>query len=161
MSSERLRIEDLAIDLITGNGIRSMVRDVYLVLKVAQPLSLVGETGCGKTLIAQAILGLLAPDMRAKGRIEYRGQNLLGLSRSEMRRLWGRNIFLFPQEPILALTPTMRAFSQVREVFAWIRRHDGRDSSKRTRSAFIRAGLTSLSDWRKYPCQLSGGMRQR
>ncbi len=161
MSAKRLKIEDLAIDLISRNGAGNMVRDVNLVLEPAQPLTLIGETGCGKTLIAQAVLGLLPPEMRARGRIEYRGLNLLDLSRSEMRRLWGRDIFLFPQEPTLALNPTMRAFAQVREVFDWIRGRNGRDSSKSSALALELAGLTARSDWRKYPCQLSGGMRQR
>lgn len=156
-----LHIERLSIDVASPTSGRRLVSEVSLSLPAGQALALVGETGCGKSLVAQAVLGLLPIEMSVAGRILYRGHELTGMSPAALKRLWGRDIFLFPQEPTLALNPTMRALRQVAEVFRWIRGRGGKESATETVSVMDSVGLDARSDGRKYPCQLSGGMRQR
>jgi peptide/nickel transport system ATP-binding protein len=78
-----------------------------------------------------------------------------------MRRLWGRELFLFPQEPGVYLNPLRRSNRQVDEVFRWIRKLGRSGSRTRGRELLNRAGLSAVRDGRKYPWQLSGGMNQR
>ena len=160
MTEALLRIESLSIDLLSDGQSSEMVKEVTLSLDSGHSLCLVGETGCGKTLIAQAVLRLLSSELRPRGRILYRGRDLLKLETKEHRRLWGKNVFLFPQEPLLALNPTLRALSHVTEVFSWVRRQNGTAFRHATRT-LERAGLPPAQMATLYPCQLSGGMRQR
>ncbi len=151
----------LAVDLFSNGRRSEMVKDVSLSLHAGKPLCLVGETGCGKTLIAQALLGLLPTELKPRGRILYRGVDLLALSAKEHRRLWGKNLFLFPQEPLLALNPTLKGLSHVAEVFSWVRTPNGVPASRQASNVMQKAGLPAAHTAPRYPCQLSGGMRQR
>lgn len=155
-----LRIESLSINLFSAGQPSEMLREVTLLLHAGRPLCLVGETGCGKTLIAQAVLRLLPPELKPRGRILYRGRDLLKLPADEHRHLWGKNLFLFPQEPLLALNPTLRALSHVAEVFSWVRAKNG-SAPRRARQIMEKTGLPPRHVASLYPCQLSGGMRQR
>ncbi len=156
-----LAIQDLNILLNRRDQGQLLVTDVCLLVEAGIPLSLVGETGCGKSLVAQTVLGLLPPELSASGRIVHRGLGLQEADSQALRRFWGRSLFLFPQEPALALNPTMRALSHVKEVFDWVRCSDGVSSLANTASLMRAVGLSSEGDGWKYPCQLSGGMRQR
>lgn len=115
-----LTIKNLEITLPDSDSRHPMVHGVNLSLSPTRPLTLMGETGCGKSLIAQAIFDLLPREMEAKGEIRYDNRNLLALSGRKMRRLWGREIFLFPQEPGSALNPLRRSRSQLTEIFRWV-----------------------------------------
>ncbi len=115
-----LTIKDLEISITNSDSHQPMVHGVNLTLSPNRPLTLMGETGCGKSLIAQAIFDLLPREMEAKGKIYYDNRNLLTLSGRKMHRLWGREIFLFPQEPGSALNPLRRSRSQVTEIFKWV-----------------------------------------
>lgn len=161
MSRAALAIEQLSINLASPGGSKVMVRDVNLELPPGQALTLVGETGCGKSLVAQAVIGLLPEEMTTTGKIFYHGSELQDLTPTELKRLWGRNIFLFPQEPIFALNPTMRALGQTAEVFRWVVKRNGKKPIEAARRMLEKTGLNPQTDGRKYPCQLSGGMNQR
>lgn len=156
-----LEIQALTIELVSGRVRRKLVNRVDLVLRPARPLCLIGETGCGKTLIAQAMLGLLPAEMSVTGMIRYRGENLLDLKPKQMRRLWGGDLFLFPQEPGRYLNPLRRSRHQVAEVFRWVWGRNGAQSRALGRALLGRVGLSPKEDGRKYPWQLSGGMNQR
>ena len=99
MKQAILKIKQMDIWISDVEGERAMVRDVTLTISPGKPLTLIGETGCGKTLVAQALLGLLPKEMTARGQITYKGIDLLNMPRDQRNRLWGREIFLFPQEP--------------------------------------------------------------
>jgi peptide/nickel transport system ATP-binding protein len=124
-------------------------------------LTLIGETGSGKSLIAHAVLGLLPPEMRVSGRIIYQGRNLLALPHKRRRRLWGRELFLFPQEPASALNPTMQALRQVSETYRWVLRHSPSESDCQALALLEKVGLDAGAVRRRFPFQLSGGMQQR
>ncbi len=167
-----LKVRNLQIAMDGKESDPPLVHQVSLNLTPGRPLTLMGESGCGKSLIAQAIFHLLPAPLFAEGEIYYGNRNLLACSQRTMRGLWGREIFLFPQEPGTALNPLRRSRSQVTEIFRWVRNgnsrngdnggilgpsSDGRDLWK---TYFKQVGL-SISDGKKYPWQLSGGMNQR
>ncbi len=167
-----LKVKNLQITMDGKENNPPLVNNVNLNLTPGRPLSLIGESGCGKSLIAQAIFHLLPAQLFAQGEIYYGNKNLLACSQTTMHGLWGREIFLFPQEPGTALNPLRRSCSQVTEIFRWVRNGTIRignnggsfslppDCGNLWKKYFKQVGL-SISDGRKYPWQLSGGMNQR
>jgi peptide/nickel transport system ATP-binding protein len=155
-----LQVRNLDIDWHAPHGTQAMVRQVGFSLETGSSLTIIGETGCGKTLVAQSILGLLPPKLKAKGQVVWDGRDLLKMEPRSLRMLWGREMFLFPQEPLEALNPCLRALSQVREVFKWVFSVNGDSPAKHARALMESLDLEPQSE-RLYPCQMSGGMRQR
>ncbi|WP_029010522.1 ABC transporter ATP-binding protein [Azospirillum halopraeferens] len=136
-----------------------LVHDVSFAVRPGVPLTLLGESGSGKSLVVQAIMGTLPAELAASGRIALDGRDLPGLPEAERRTLWGRRIALLPQEPWLALDPTMRVLGQVAEVYRHVRGRPAGDSRAEGRARL--AGLGLADAVHRYPFQLSGGMCQR
>jgi peptide/nickel transport system ATP-binding protein len=136
-----------------------LLQGASFTLLPGQPMVLLGETGSGKSLLAQAVMGNLPPTLRAEGRVVLEGQDLLPLSARQRRALWGRRVAMLPQEPWAALDPTMRAAAQVEEVDRLVHRRAAREARQATAARLARLGLTGAE--RRYPFQLSGGMNQR
>lgn len=136
-----------------------LVQGASFALAPGEPLVLLGETGSGKSLLAQAVMGTLPPGLRAEGRILLDGRDLLPLPPRERRALWGRRIAMLPQEPWAALDPTMRAEAQVAEVDRLVHRHGAAEARRRAAARLAHLGLQGAG--RRYPFQLSGGMNQR
>ena len=168
-----LKVKNLQITMDGKENNPPLVHNVNLNLTPGRPLSLMGESGCGKSLIAQTIFRLLPAQLSAEGEIYYGNRNLLACSQTTMHGLWGREIFLFPQEPGMALNPLRRSRSQVTEIFRWVRNgicKNGKnggvfgpsssDCGTLWKTYFKQVGL-SISDGNKYPWQLSGGISQR
>lgn len=149
-----LRAEDLEI---SGEGVS--IAPLSLRLAPGQRLTLLGETGSGKSLIAQAIMGTLPKGLTACGRLHIAGQEFDAGDNQRRRALWGRTLALLPQEPWHALDPTMHAVTQVAESY----RHVAGRSRRAASSAAWRdlAGLGLADAGHKLPCELSGGMAQR
>lgn len=134
--------------------------DARLHIGGGEIVGLAGESGCGKSSLALAIMGLLPPRTRLEGRVLFEGLNLRALSEKELRRVRGKRISMVWQEPKAALNPVLTCGRQVAEV---VRAHEGLSSTECMRRAarmLEMAGLPGRSA-RAYPHQLSGGQLQR
>jgi oligopeptide/dipeptide ABC transporter ATP-binding protein len=163
VSSTILEVRDLFVQYGDGQKPVKAVDGVSFALREGGILGLVGESGCGKTTAALAILGLLPHGGRlVGGEVRFAGRDLLALPPDEMRRLRGREISMIFQDPQTGLNPVLSVGRQVEEI---VTAHTG--ASKRemrgiVREALGRVGLRDpdrLVD--QYPYQLSGGMSQR
>ncbi|MBB3231357.1 ABC transporter ATP-binding protein [Halomonas stenophila] len=148
-----------AIDLGVRAGDDCLVAPCSFRLAAGENLTLLGETGAGKSLLAQAIMGTLPAGLEAHGEVRFDDRELLGLPPGERRKLWGRELVLLPQEPWHALDPLMRAGEQVRETYRFVAGDDANPARERTRRALARLGLDRAA--RRLPGELSGGMAQR
>lgn len=147
------------INLSVHTAKHSIVSDVSLALARGQPLTLLGESGSGKSLVAQAIMGNLPTGLHATGRVVFKGADLLAEAPVERRRRWGRSICLLPQEPWLALDPTMRVLPQVTEVHRYVKGKAVADSEIAAKENLSEVSLAFAEAL--YPFQISGGMGQR
>lgn len=128
-------------------------------LRPGRPLTLLGETGAGKSLVAQAILGALPAGLEAHGALWLGAERLDAMRRPARRALWGRRLALLPQEPWHALDPTMRAGRQVAEAARLVAGHPRAEAARAAAGALTSLGVAHAA--RLYPHQLSGGMAQR
>lgn len=140
-------------------GDKSLVRDVAFTLVRGMPVTLLGASGSGKSLVAHAIMGSLPAGLSAHGEVRLDGLDLLSESPGETRARWGRTIAILPQEPWLALDPTMRVGGQVEEVHRYLHGVGAADARSRSRADLAEVGLGGRTQ--AYPHQLSGGMCQR
>jgi peptide/nickel transport system ATP-binding protein len=113
--SALLELVDLTVEFATPQGWVTAVRDVSFRLAAGEVLGLVGESGSGKSVTALAILRLLPPQARIRGRIRFRGDDLLAMPEAEMRHIRGASISMIFQEPMTALNPVMRVGDQIAE----------------------------------------------
>ncbi|PKH26707.1 ABC transporter ATP-binding protein [Enterobacterales bacterium CwR94] len=141
-------------------GVAQHVAPISLTLHAGLPLTLIGETGSGKSLIAQALMGSLPPELRAEGTLQI-GEQKIDVARQplEHRALWGNTLSALPQEPWLALDPTMRSRQQVREGARYVRGLTPAQSDADAEQRLAEVGLAQHA--RAFPWQLSGGMAQR
>ena len=158
-----LQVIDLTVLLETRGGRVPVVRDVSFRIERGKTYALVGESGCGKSVTALALLRLLDPPLEVSaGAILLDGQNLLELRPAGLRAIRGRKIAMIFQEPMTALNPVLTVGDQVDEV---LRLHLGMTRKQaRTRSVelFREVGIPDPElRVREYPHRLSGGMRQR
>jgi peptide/nickel transport system ATP-binding protein len=156
-----LDIQDLNVRFPTSGGTVHASRDVSFGLEPGEMLGLVGESGCGKSVIGQAILRLLPPGARVSGRVVYDGREITALSEAAVHALRGRAISLIPQNPAGALDPVMSNGAQIAEVFTSLGT-SGSSARELSRRLLASVGLEPVDRIaRAYPHQLSGGMRQR
>ena len=161
-SSEFLTVKDLVVEYTSGGETVHAVNGVSFTLEKGKSLGLVGETGAGKTTIAKTILRIL-PDRAAKvkgGEIYLNGQNLLGVSEEQMRKVRGNEISMVFQDPMTALNPTMKVGSQITEVISHHNAISGEEAQKRAVQMLEMVGIPS-DRFNEYPHQFSGGMKQR
>lgn len=112
-SDALLAVEGLGIHV----GGKRLLRDIGFSLRPGEALTLVGESGAGKSLLAQAIMGNLPPALQATGQITLDGTTTRAQDAAARRALWGRKLALLPQEPSLALNPLARVAPQLAEVY--------------------------------------------
>lgn len=154
MSTCLLQATDLTI---RGEGVT--IAPFSCSLEPGSRLTLLGETGSGKSLIAQAIMGTLPQGLVAGGRLVIDGEDFDAADAGSRRTLWGRRLALLPQEPWHALDPTMRAVSQVAESHRHVAGRDRRAAQQAAWADLTELGLAAAGS--KLPGELSGGMAQR
>jgi len=157
-----LTLECVSVTFPGTLGPVAAVRDISFELKKGETLGLVGESGCGKSLTALAIMGLLPAEAGLAGTIRLKGQNLAGLPDVDYRKIRGARIAMVFQEPITALNPVMAIGGQIAEVLA-LHKGLGR-SAAMTRAVELLDAVHIPDPHRRagdYPHHLSGGMRQR
>jgi oligopeptide/dipeptide ABC transporter ATP-binding protein len=159
-----LEVRDLTVHYHTGGGGPvTAVRGVSLDVDAGEAVGLLGESGCGKTTLLLAILGLLPASARVvAGSIRFRDRELLAMSAAELRRVRGAEIGLVFQDPALALNPVRRVGAQVAEVVRAHRAQSGRRCREDALSMLAEVGLAEPARiYEAYPHELSGGQRQR
>jgi peptide/nickel transport system ATP-binding protein len=157
-----LEVRDLSVRFDTDEGTVHAVDRMSLELAPRQVLGIVGESGCGKSVTALSILGLLPKTATVTGSARFEGAELLGASRSRLRKIRGREISFVFQEPMTSLNPVLRIGNQIEEV---LREHMDLSRAGARQRAVELLDLVHIPDPHRrvseYPHQLSGGMRQR
>ncbi|MDR2109113.1 MAG: ABC transporter ATP-binding protein [Coriobacteriales bacterium] len=163
--SELLSVEHLSI------GIRSRprrpwllaVEDIRLRVRTGEIVGIVGESGCGKSLTALALMGLLPPGIEVvAGSISYAGQRLDRARPRELNQIRGKDIAIVFQDPMTSLNPLLRIGTQVAEPLLLHGWHDAAKVRERVLEILTKVGLPQPEELlRAYPHQLSGGMLQR
>lgn len=145
--------------LVVSAGSTRLLGPVSFAVSPGDTLVIMGETGAGKSLVAQAILGTLPGSLRAEGQIEVNGRRVDNMTQLERTVMWGRELATLPQEPWRALDPLMRSFRQVAESYRFVAGKAPADANRATQDAFASLGLAGAE--RRLPGALSGGMAQR
>jgi len=164
MAEPLLVVRDLETQFHTDRGVARAVDRVSFSLDAGRTLAVVGESGCGKSVTALSILGLVPqpPGRIAGGEIWLEGVNLLKLSERELRDLRGNRVSMIFQEPMTSLNPVLRVGDQISEVVRAHRKVSKGEARARAVEMLQLVGIpspeTRVSD---YPHQMSGGMRQR
>jgi peptide/nickel transport system ATP-binding protein len=156
-----LELVNLQLDIPMVGGTIRPLRGVDLCVASGETVAIVGESGCGKSLTALAIMGLLPHNARLSAkRIALSGQTLLGLSHRQWRAIRGRRIAMIFQDPMTAFDPCYRIGDQIAEI---LREHRPASATTARMAAMLgKVGIASPEErLRQYPHQLSGGLRQR
>ena len=157
-----LEVENLGIQLSTSRGPAQAVREVSFVLKRGETLGLVGESGCGKSITALALMGLLPESAGVSGSIKLDGNELVGVPDADYCKLRGNRISMIFQEPMTALNPMHTIGRQIAEP---LRRHKNFSAAQARKEAIALLDRVGLPDAAgrvdAYPHQFSGGQRQR
>ena len=163
-SEALLRVAGLSVDYLSSDGSAvHALRGVSLEIGEGETLGILGESGSGKSSLAQALLRLLPENAGvAAGTVEFRGRNLLQMSKGELRSLRGSEIALISQEPALALNPVLPLGRQIADVLRAHRRVSHAETSSAVAGMLREVGFAEPDRiMRSYPHQLSGGQRQR
>ncbi|MGC4827670.1 ABC transporter ATP-binding protein [Micromonospora arida] len=161
-SAPVLEIRDLSVSFPTETGTVSAVDAVSLDLAAGEIVGMVGESGCGKSVTAMSIAGLLPGSARVTGSVRLDGTQLVGARESDLRRVRGREIAYIFQEPMTSLNPVLTVGRQIGEVLQVHERMSRRAARARAVELLTLVGIPSATQRvDNYPHQLSGGMRQR
>ena len=156
-----VRAEDVRVWYGTERGPVRAVDGVSFDLRPGEILGLVGESGCGKSTLGRGLLGLLPEGAKMDGTLEFRGENLLALSKRELAERRGVDLGMIFQEPLTRLNPLMRIREHFRET---LRTHEpelSKDEADRRALDVLRRMGIPPTRYRSYPHEFSGGMRQR
>jgi peptide/nickel transport system ATP-binding protein len=157
-----LEVTDLHVTLHTSRGPADALRGVSFAMQRGDTVGLIGESGCGKSITALALMGLLPDGATLGGSIRFGGQELSTLDEDSMCRLRGGSIGMIFQEPMTALNPLHTIGRQIAEP---LRLHKGLDATAARAEALRLLERVQLPDAKKrldaYPHQMSGGQRQR
>ncbi|ASV83800.1 oligopeptide/dipeptide ABC transporter, ATP-binding, C-terminal domain protein [Ochrobactrum quorumnocens] len=158
-----LEVENLRIDITSGSVRHNVVEDVSFTISAGETFGLVGESGCGKSITALSMIGLLRKPLSVTGgAIRFKGQDLRAMSSRDIRKLRGNRIAMIFQEPMTALNPLSPVGRQIAEMFVL---HQGATWHEAEQKAVEALGSVQVpapeQRVKNYPHQMSGGMRQR
>jgi oligopeptide transport system ATP-binding protein len=159
-----LEVEHLSVDFNTEAGVVHAVDDVSLTLRAGETLAIIGESGSGKSVTAQAIMGIVPspPGVVRSTGLRFLGEELSGLSNAERRKVRGERISMIFQDPLTSLNPVYSVGFQIAEMF---RIHRGMSRSDAKAKSIELMEFVKIPEARRrvgdYPHQFSGGMRQR
>ena len=159
-----LDVRDLKVEFRTRYGVAKAVNGVSFSVEAGETLAILGESGCGKSVTAQAVMGIVdsPPGFVTGGEVLYRGVDLLKLSKEERRKARANNIAMIFQDALSALNPVFSVGFQLGELF---RVHRGMSRSDARKKAIELLDLVKIPGARQrvndFPHQFSGGMRQR
>ena len=164
MAEPLLAVRDLSIQFFTYQGVVRALENVNLMIQPGEIMGLVGETGCGKSVMARSVLRLI-PDPPGKitgGEILFKGEDILKAHRRRLREIRGNRISMIFQEPMSSLNPVFTVGNQMEEVIIL---HQEVDRSRAQEICIQMLQQVKMPDPErvlgKYPHELSGGMRQR
>jgi peptide/nickel transport system ATP-binding protein len=162
MTPSLLQVNDLRVGLPTARGWAQALRGVSFSMAKGQTLGLIGESGCGKSLTALALMGLLPERAQVSGSIRLNGTELVGMAESQLCQLRGARMAMIFQEPMTALNPLHPIWQQIAEP---LRLHQSMGAAQAKARALALLERVQLPRARErldaYPHQLSGGQRQR
>ncbi len=152
-SAPILKVQDLAIAYETRKGDVQAVRNVSFDIRRGETLGIVGESGCGKSTVAFGIVNFLGRNGRiTNGRIVFQGQDLVGRSEEELRRLRGDRIAMVYQDPMQALNPSLRIGEQMAEVLIVHRKMKRKEAEERCIQMLQRVYMPDPANvMRRYP----------
>jgi oligopeptide transport system ATP-binding protein len=158
-----LSVEDLRVEFWTQRGTIHAVNGITFEIRPGETLGIVGESGCGKSVTALALLGILPRAGRVStGSAIFDGRDLIQLSDRDMRDIRGRQIAMIFQDPMTSLNPVLTIGRQLREALETHFDMKKKEAEQRAAELLDRVGIPSANQRiRDYPHQFSGGMRQR
>ena len=158
-----LSVDNLNVHLASANGPLHVVRGVSLSIEKGETLSIVGESGCGKSVTSLALMGLLPQGaQRTADRLDLLGKPIGRMSETQLSDVRGSEMSMIFQEPMTALNPVLSIGEQLEETY--LRHNRAPRSEARDRAVHLleRVGITAARErLRQFPHQLSGGLRQR
>jgi peptide/nickel transport system ATP-binding protein/oligopeptide transport system ATP-binding protein len=164
MTGALLEVQNLKTQFFTDDGIVKAVDDVSFSIGKEETFGLVGESGCGKSVTALSIIGLISwpPGKIVEGKILFEGEDLVQKTEKQMQKIRGCKISMIFQEPMTSLDPVFTVKNEIMEV---IQLHQGLNKEKAEKKAIEMLKIVGISEperrMKEYPHQLSGGMRQR
>jgi len=158
-----LDVDNLTIAYETRKGDVEAVRNASFRVKKGETIGLVGESGCGKSTIAFGIVNFLGPNGKiSRGQVQFQGEELVGRSESELKKLRGNRIAMVFQDPMQALNPSVRLGEQLTEVLTFHQLISSDEARQRSIQMLRRVHMPDPDDvMTRYPHQISGGQQQR
>ena len=162
MATPLLTVEGLSVAFPRGGGERRVVAGIGYAIEAGRTLGVVGESGCGKSMTALALMGLVPTPGHVTGSVHFAGRELVGQSAADWRALRGERVAMIFQEPMTALNPVMRVGHQIAEVLVLHKGISWREAEDLAVGKLEAVGINSPKERAvAFPHQLSGGMRQR
>lgn len=163
MDKPLLSVKNIGVSFQFSDGEYKALEDISFSVYPNEVVGIVGESGCGKSLTSQTIMGILPKNARVHhGEIHYQGQDILQLKKKTWQNIRGNSLSMIFQEPMTALNPLVTIGKQISEV---LKRHmnlNKKERKEKTIAMMKEVGLPRAEElYKAYPHQLSGGMRQR
>ncbi len=157
-----LQAENISVTFHTELGSYKAINDIHFTIAAGEIVCLVGESGCGKSMTAKALMRLTPENTSLSGKAFLQGQDMFALPEKDMRNIRGQHIGMIFQEPMTALNPVLRVGEQCVEHLHIHKNMSAKAAKARCLELFQQVGIPAPENrFSDYPHQLSGGMRQR